>query len=192
MPRRSEETGTRSCAVDGCDRPHEARGWCHGHYLRWTRTGEVMPHVPLAPRVRGTCSVDNCEAPHHSNGLCRTHGLRLGHTGSVRADEPIGTPSGTGHINHGYRHVPVAPEQCWLVGGATKAAEHRFVMARHLGRPLVEGENVHHRNGVRTDNRLENLELWLNSQPHGQRVSDRVIAALETLRRYAPELLAPS
>lgn len=67
--------------------------------------------------------------------------------------------------------------------------EHIVVMEEMIGRRLVDKENVHHKNGVKFDNRPENLELWSRPQPSGARVSDLVAWAITLLKRYAPEVL---
>lgn len=108
----------------------------------------------------------------------------------MQADKPIRQPNGTGTISHGYRTVAVPVELRHLTYGEKRTAEHRLVMAEALGRALWPDESVHHRNGNRLDNRLENLELWTRWQPSGQRVTDRVAHAVELIERYAPHLLA--
>ena len=63
-------------------------------------------------------------------------------------------------------------------------------MAEIIGRPLFPHENVHHRNGHRSDNRPENLELWVTRQPQGQRVADLVAFVHEYYPDLCPCLVA--
>jgi len=67
--------------------------------------------------------------------------------------------------------------------------QHVLVMSAILGRSLLPEETVHHKNGDRTDNRPDNLELWSHAQPKGQRVEDKVAWAIDLLNTYKPESL---
>ena len=109
-----------------------------------------------------------------------------------------------GHLSQESRGTPLRPlkkirkkGEGWItedgylyfMRNGKKQGEHRFVMEEHLGRDLVENENVHHMNGDRLDNRIENLELWNITQPCGQRAVDKVEYALQILKLYAPDKL---
>lgn len=131
-------------------------------------------------RSRNMITCDNCGKNFHrtpaaadrKNNYCSRECSRkfLG-----RPVAPIGS---TRIHETGYVHLRT--ERGW-------EAEHRVIMAAHLGRDLYDDETVHHRNGVRTDNRLENLELWASKHPKGQRVDDLVAWAKEFLARYSQD-----
>ena len=79
---------------------------------------------------------------------------------------------GEGHITaNGYKQI-------------RQSLEHRLVMEQDLGRPLTKDENVHHLNGNRLDNNIDNLELWNMSQPAGQRIEDKIAYAEQILSLY--------
>lgn len=132
------------------------------------------------------CSVDNCFQLAKANGMCNKHYLRVRRLGSAVLPERHHDARWTNHDGYIVCHKP-RHSMSSTVGNVF---EHRLVMADYLGRELTPDENVHHLNGDRSDNRIENLELWSRAQPAGQRVEEKVLWAIEILRLYQPESLA--
>src|SRR6266700_879522 len=89
----------------------------------------------------------------------------------------------------GYIMVLVPGHPRAVTGNGQYVFEHILVMEEMLGRYLRPEENVHHRNGVKEDNRPENLELWTRPQPTGIRVSDAVAWARKIIAQYGDPAL---
>lgn len=144
--------------------------------------------LPLTPYIKNclVCEkefrVINFRTKLYCGGACKKLGSsRVGKGDPVTGPRKRAKP-GTGYVNkHGYRLVPFTHP---ITGRPCSTYEQVVVMSKYLGRRLKKHERVHHKNGIRSDNRIENLELWSHSHPYGQRVEDKLQWCKEFLEQY--------
>ncbi len=179
------------------------------HYRRWNTTGDpgVAESMRKGPRP---CKVDTCRNPAVTReDLCATHcrrkrlyGNEDGTFATHKKCVECGEPAVSGDRSNDYcrshyidfvKRLAVAGEAYATTSPAGYRyvsifkklyPEHGIVMESMIGRPLRKGESPHHKNGVRGDNRPENLELWVKPQPAGQRVDDLVAWVVESYPEY--------
>ena len=168
----------RYCERDDCWNKYKAKGLCQFHYQR-RRMGFPLDIPPLRVHGRVGCEAAGCDRPHHANGFCKAHVQRW------RKGKPIDTPirsrspdGATRMDSAGYILQRVSNHHT----GRSWIYQHRLVIEeQHLKRPLEPDEQVHHKNGIRHDNRLENLEVWVGSHAKGVREPDLQAWCIEYL-----------
>jgi hypothetical protein len=138
----------------------------------------------------GNC-INGCDKPIHSRGMCKSCYRKVHYVEHERdrrypdgiskeRESPVGTRKERG--SDGYIDIKVP--KGYSTSSRDWVKEHRYVMEQHLGRKLEDFENVHHKNGNRKDNDLNNLELWVTKQPKGQRPEDLIEYAEWILKTY--------
>lgn len=137
-------------------------------------------HFPKQIKNR-KCSIEECDKKHHANRFCVMHDgfrKRNGNPNEKKIRKKYRYDA------QGYVMLYVGKHDPFVNQINGRIFEHRYVMSKHLNRKLYPHEQVHHKNGNKADNRLENLELWSKNQPIGSRASDLVEFAFKILELY--------
>ncbi len=182
-----------TCLIDGCADTALSQGMCSKHYQRMKRNGDPLLLFGRSGKLQFSMPAEELrklyEKADSASDLARQLGLNAKtlqyHMRKAGIDirargwhSPKSTPpryheaapnwrGGRSRTSHGY--IKALVNEHPSRDGKGYVFEHRLVMEEKLGRFLLPTENVHHLNGVRDDNRPENLELWTRRQPYGVR-----------------------
>lgn len=175
----------KQCSIGECNRSPRDRktGWCDLHLSRFRIHGDPLMGKPVANVPK--CLVASCTRGGERNKYCLGHYQRVKKHGNPLESRPIEERNGWYLHSTGYIVIPKPGHPNAQKSGSIM--EHIYVMSEFLGRPLVPRETVHHKNGQRWDNRIENLELWSGNHPKGARVADQIRWANEIIKMYGSD-----
>ena len=184
-PSRAVLAVSKKCRIEGCTGVYKSGQWCHSHYERFKKYGDPLAGGSFHEKNSEICKAEGCDKPSLAKCLCSGHYSLFRKYGDHTVAKFKWHSRGknewhecsTGYI---WRYAP-GDENASV---NSYVYQHRSVMSEAIGRPLRKNENVHHINGNRQDNRIENLELWVKSQPAGQRVSDLLDWAIKIIEDY--------
>lgn len=164
----------RMCSIEGCGRPHYAKGWCNRHWERWRSHGDAMWEPPVRPVE---CSVDGCNRVPKSRGLCGMHYHR-----ELRKEPGY---------DRSYRYVRIFldthgpfPHPCNFCGGVIPA----------YGGRSGESAVIHHLDHDHLNDDPVNLAAAhrrCHAEHHGEDISDEVrvkISAIQKVIQNRPEV----
>ena len=144
-----------TCTMEGCDRPHKARGYCSTHYMQFKRG--ITPVGPIRPRVSEKppeCAEDGCHDPVKAQGLCKMHYQRLlrhGHTMYRDRKTPAKPCAIETCDNHSYAkglcHAHYVKQRKWQAAGVD-AARYQEMLAAQGGVCAICSQPETHRDGL--------------------------------------------
>jgi hypothetical protein len=143
-----------SCQIDGCTRPHKARGLCQTHYAQRLRGSDFSP---IRSRVREKppeCVEEGCAEPVKSKGLCKMHYQRLlrhGHTRYRDRKKPAKQCGILGCDNVLYAkdlcHPHYAKQRKWQAAGVD-ATRYQEMLREQGGVCAICGQTERHCDGL--------------------------------------------
>lgn len=169
-----------TCSLDGCGKPHLAKGLCRMHYYRLRNTGSTDARPP-APREH--CSVEGCPSVVKSRSFCNRH-YQQWRAGGIRPDDERTT------AERFWSRVDKTPDGCWPWTGKTSrgygyvridgvlVGAHRFAWQLTNG-PIPAGREI--------DHRCHDSSCRMGDQcPHRRCVNPAHLKAVTHLENMAP------
>lgn len=186
-----EEPVSKVCQADDCGRVRAYRHFCDAHHRRSKEGRMDDPIQTRRTYTKNECEISGCSSKIKAIGLCSLHYQRRIEGRPMDSPPRWSVGMGRWPDPKGYMYCVVpsdTPGAKPVKGNGLVSCmlEHRYVMQQHLGRPLRgRSEQVHHKDGNRSNNNVNNLELKVGAHGSGISITDGAIAHIAYLEMYS-------